>query len=168
MRAKTMTAIVLFVGGFVAPATGLAFGADARAARPPRDPHAETQKLDPTNAPFRAKLVSNAALVRRAASTFSTVAKQPAPPKLSGDQRKLYDEHTKWLADGASRLGTLHTQMETVLAKGTKAPATELAQMNMQFLTLREAIEAESRRFNELAAARARHAAAMNAIRAEK
>jgi hypothetical protein len=161
MRLRAVIAILF-------TASGLIVAADVQAARPPRGTP-EAQKVDPSNAPFRAKLVSNAALVRRAASTFSSVAKQPAPPKLSGDQKKLYDEHTKWLADGASRLGVLHTQMDAVLAKGTKAPATELAQMNMQFLTLRESIEAESRRFTELvAAARARHAAAMTAIRADK
>ena len=157
MRAEALLAIVVILAS-----AGPAF-AGARTIRGP----VEAQKAE--TAPFRAKLVSNAALVRRAASTFSMAARQPAPAKLSGDQRKLYDEHTKWLADGANRLGALHTQMEGVLAKGLKAPVTELAQMNMQFLTLRESIEAESRRFNELVpAARPRHATAMTAIRADK
>lgn len=126
-------------------------------------------KVDPGNAPFRAKLVSNAAVVRRAASTFANVAKRPPPAKLSGDQRKLYEEHTKWLSNGAMRLGALHSQMDHVLAKGTRASATELAQTNMSYLTLRESIETEARRFDSLTtSARARHRAAMNAIRAEK
>lgn len=121
--------------------------------------------VDNSNAPFRAKLVTNAAIVRRAAGSFASAAKQPAPPKLTADQRRLYNEHTKWLNDSAARLNALHTQMDAVLSKGAHAAATELAQTNMQFVTLCETFESESQRFTSLTAARARHAAAMSSLR---
>jgi hypothetical protein len=144
-------------------------GTSAHAAHPTTRGDEAAKVVDTSNAPFRAKLVTNAVLVQRAAGSFSSAAKQPAPPKLSADQRKLYAEHTKWLEANATKLSTLHSQMDVVLAKGSKAPATELALMNMQFVTLCEAIELESRRFAELAvAARNRHTVAMSAIRNQK
>ena len=145
-------------------ACALTFGVNGQAAQ-----RAEATSPSTSTAPFRAKLVSNAALVRRAASTFSNAAHQPAPAKLSTEQRKRNNEHTRWLTGGATRLGALQLQMDVVLAKGLKAPATELAQTNMSYLTLRETLESESRRLGELMpAARARHALAMTAIRGDK
>ena len=121
--------------------------------------------VDNSNVPFRAKLVSNVVIVRWVAGLFASAAKQPAPPKLTADQRRLYNEHTKWLNDSAARLNALHTQMDAVLSKGAHAAATELAQTNMQFVTLCETFESESQRFTSLTAARARHAAAMSSLR---
>lgn len=123
----------------------------------------------PANAPFRAKLVGNAKVAQHAASTLASVAKQPAPASLSAADKKRYSEHSKWLADSAARLSVVHERMQKVLAKGDKAPATEVATMSMEFVNVRDALELEARRFADLAKpARARHATAMTAVRADK
>jgi hypothetical protein len=126
----------------------------------------------PSNAPFRAKLLENAALARKTAATLNAIAKMPAQvtasSKLSSTERKLFADQTKWLSDSSARLIALSSQMDVVLAKGANAPATEIAQMNMKLLTLRETLESESRRFGDLAAARARHQAALHAITGSK
>lgn len=121
------------------------------------------------NAPFRAKLVTNAAVARRAATTFASIAKQPAPASLSAADKKRYADHSKWLTDSAARLNAVHERMQLVLAKGDKSPVTEVATTNMEFVNLRDAIEAESKRFASLPkAASSRHTTAMSAVRAEK
>jgi hypothetical protein len=120
-------------------------------------------------APFRAKLVSNVARARKAATAFASVAKQPPPKNLAPADRKLYEEQSRWLAEAAARFTAVRTQMDAVLAKGQKAPATEIAQMSMQLLQLEDAVVAESRRFDKLSAqARARHEAPLKAMRDEK
>lgn len=124
-----------------------------------------------SNAPFRAKLVENAAVARKTAAALNTIAKMPAQAsgsKLSSTERKLFADQTKWLMESSTRLIVLASQMDAVLVKGAIAPATELAQMNMKLLTLRETLENESRRFGDLAPARARHQAALHAINGSK
>ncbi|MFO0739479.1 MAG: hypothetical protein U0270_26510 [Labilithrix sp.] len=124
----------------------------------------------PSNAPFRVMLVSNSAAAQRAAAKLSALARQPAPAKLSKADLRLYSEHTKWLAESAARLASIHGHMEQVLAKGDKAPITEVATTNMELVNARDAIEAEAKRFNGLSKtpARSRHVSALIALRADK
>ncbi|MBX3233217.1 MAG: hypothetical protein KIT84_20710 [Labilithrix sp.] len=131
-------------------------------------PRVATETTTAENAPFRAKLILNASIARRAATTLRSIAKQQAPAKLSATEKKRFAEHSKWLSDSAAKMEAVHERMQKVLAKGDKAPATEIATMSMEFVNLRDAIEAEARRFADLKPAAARHAAAMNAVRAEK
>lgn len=119
----------------------------------------------PSNAAFRVVLASNAAAAQRASVKLTALAKQPAPKKLSKAERHLYTEHTKWLTDSAARLAAVHSHMRQVLAKGEKAPITEVATANMELVNARDAIEAEAKRFNGLAkAAKARHESALLAV----
>ena len=91
------------------------------------------------------------------------------PAKLSKTEAKLYAEHTKWLSESAARLAGVHAKMEQVLAKGDKAPITEVATTNMELVNARDAIEADAKRFIGLAkAAKPRHASALSAVRSEK
>lgn len=120
----------------------------------------------PSAAPFRAKLEMNATAARRASQKLAALAKQPAPAKLSRAEARLYAEHTKWLAGSAARLASVHARMEQVLAKGNRAPITEVATTNMELSNACDAIEAEAKRFNALPKpARSRHASALSALR---
>jgi hypothetical protein len=129
----------------------------------------ESAEAAPSNGPFRAKLQMNAIAARAASQKLAALAKQPAPPKLSKVELRLYAAHTKWLNDSAARLASVHARMEQVLAKGDHAPITEVATMNMELVNARDAFEAEARRFNGLAkSARPRHASALVAVRDAK
>jgi hypothetical protein len=129
----------------------------------------DTAEPAPANGPFRAKLQMNAIAARAASQKLAALAKQPPPAKLSKVELRLYAAHTKWLNDSAARLASVHARMEQVLAKGDRAPITEVATMNMELVNARDAFEAEARRFNGLPkAARARHASALAAIHEAK
>jgi hypothetical protein len=83
--------------------------------------------------------------------------------------------HYRWLMDVRARITTQHAELREAvrLAEQTKpgAPTNaslveKMEQMNAQLAALRKAVQMESRRFQTLSnASRARHDAAMNAIR---
>jgi hypothetical protein len=118
-----------------------------------------------SNAPFRAKLIDNAALARRASAKLAHIAHQPAPKKLSKADQRAYAQQTKWLEGSAARLASMHAKMEAILAKGDRAGITEVATTNMEFVTIRDEIEAEGKR---IAGARPRFTAAITVVRADK
>lgn len=129
----------------------------------------DTGEVAPSNGAFRVALISNAAAARRASQKLATLARQPAPAKLSKPELRLYAEHTKYLSESAARLASVHAKMEQVLAKGDKAPITEVATTNMELVNARDAIEADGKRFAGLAKpAKPRHVSAMSAVRSEK
>lgn len=117
-----------------------------------------------STAPFRAKLVSNAAVARKGATSLGSIAKQAAPKGASPDERKAWADQSKVLAAGAARLSALKLRMDAVLAK-TNAPASELAQINLELATTQQQIETDSQRCATGAATKARHEAAMKTIR---
>jgi hypothetical protein len=114
-------------------------------------------------APFRAKLVSNLAVARKAATGLPPIAKQAAPKGLTAEERKAWADQSKALAAGATRLGALKARMDAVLAKAN-APASELAQINLELATTQQDIEQQSARFAVGPASKTRHDAAMRAI----
>lgn len=123
-------------------------------------------RADDPGAPFRAKLAMNAAVAKRAAASLATIAKQSPPKGLSADERKAWNEHGKALAAAAARFAALRVRMDAVLAKGVNAPPSELAQVNLELATVQQEVEQASARFEKLSnALRARHEAAMKAIR---
>lgn len=121
-------------------------------------------RADDLGAPFRAKLVSNVVVARKAATSLSSIAKQSPPKNLSADEKKAWVEHSKALAAAAARFGSLKARMDAVLAK-TNAPPSQLAQINLELATAQQESEQESQRFAVAAALKARHEAAMKAIR---
>ena len=95
------------------------------------------------------------------------------PPKLLAAQLAEWKEHGEWLSSVRTRFATFLAENGGAfgdtpgLAGVAGADMTKkMAQMNMQFLALQEAVQAESRRFQTLSnASKARHEVAMNAIR---
>ena len=120
---------------------------------------------DPAStAPFRAKLVSNVAVARKGATSLGAIAKHAPPKGISADERKAWGEQSKAFAAGAARLAALKARMDTVLAKAN-APASELAQVNLELANTQQDIENESQRCSLGAATKARHDSAMRSIR---
>ena len=101
-----------------------------------------------SNEPFRAVLILNTSIVGHAALTMSSIAKRPPPAKMPKAQRQIYEAQSKWLHAYATKLREMHARMEHVLAKGSGAPTNEIAEMNMEFVRMRDAIESESHRFD--------------------
>lgn len=97
----------------------------------------------------------------------------PVPPGLSPAQLAEWKEHGAWLSTLRQRFATFLAENGGAFGDtpGLKATAgadltKQMAQMNMQFLQLQEAVQAESRRFQTLSnASQARHDIALNAIR---
>ncbi len=124
---------------------------------------ADAQETSPD--PFKAKLVGNAAIAAKVAQTLGTIAKRSAPKGLTAEQRKGFDEQSRWLSDAAGRFAAMKKTMDAVLAK-TKASPSELAQTSMQFVALVGATESEAGRWDGLApACHDRHAAAVAAMK---
>ena len=122
---------------------------------------AETTKTDP----FKAKLVESAALAARVTSALAAIAHRPPPKHLTAEQRKAWDEQSRWLGDASARFAAMKKTMDAVLAK-TKVSPSELAQTSLQFAALQEATQAESRRFESLApCCRERHEATLAALK---
>ncbi|HEY8074397.1 MAG TPA: hypothetical protein VIF62_09810 [Labilithrix sp.] len=115
--------------------------------------------------PFKAKLVDNAQLAARLAATLSSMAHKPAPRGLSAEQRKGWDEQTRWLGDASARFAAMKKSMDAVLAK-TKVSPSEMVQTNLQFAQQRDATETESHKYETVApACRERAAAAIAALK---
>lgn len=125
---------------------------------------ADARADDAATAPFRAKLVSNVALARKGATSLSSIAKHAPPKGLAADERKAWSEQSKVLAAGAARLSALKHRMDAVLAKAN-APASEIAQVSLELANAQQQIETESQRCSVGAPTKARHEAAMKAIR---
>jgi hypothetical protein len=119
---------------------------------------------DATAAPFRAKLVFNAAVAKKGASSLASIAKHAPPKGVSADERKAWAEQSKVLSAGASRLAALKSKMDAVLSKA-HANSSELALVNLELATAQQEIEAASQRCALGASTKARHEAAMKALR---
>ena len=119
---------------------------------------------DATAAPFRAKLVFNAAVAKKGASSLASIAKQGPPKGLSADERRAWAEQSKVLATGAARLAALKSKMDAVLSKA-HANSSELALVNLELGTAVQEIETASQRCAAFASTKARHEAAMKSIR---
>ncbi len=126
-------------------------------------PRAEAAEANPD--PFKAKLLDNAALAAKLAHELSTIAHKPTPRGLTAEQRKGWDEQTRWLGDASARFAAMKRSMDAVLAK-TKVSPSEMAQANLQFAAQREATENESHKFEAVApACRERAAATVAALK---
>jgi len=115
-------------------------------------------------APFRAKVVANVVVAKKASTGLSSIAKQAAPKSLSADEKKTWAEQSKVLAAGSARLAALKLKMDAVLAK-TNAPASELAQVNLELVNTQQEIVDASQRLSATGALKARHEAVMKAMR---
>lgn len=115
--------------------------------------------------PFKARLVQNIAIATRARATLGAQARRKAPKGMTAEQRKGYEDQTRWLADTSGRFASLEARMQTALAK-PKGSSSEVAQLNAEFGALRDAAASESQRYEPLApACRERHAATVTALR---
>ena len=119
---------------------------------------------DATAAPFRAKLVFNAAVAKKGASSLASIAKQGPPKGLSADERKSWAEQSKVLSASASRLAALKLRMDAILSKA-HANSSELALVNLELGTAQQEIEAASQRCAVGASTKNRHEAAMKSLR---
>lgn len=127
---------------------------DARAAE-------TTTKPDP----FKAKLADNAALAGRAATSLGNIAKKSPPRGSTADEKRAWDEQSRWLSDASSRFAAMKKTMDAVLAK-TKVSPSELAQTSMQFAALQDATQTESQKFDGLSrACHERNEAAIAAVK---
>jgi len=125
---------------------------------------ARADEQDP-GAPFRAKLAMNMVVAKKAASSLATIAKQSPPKGLSADQRRAWGDQSKALAGAATRFSQLRARMDVVLAKGTNAPPSELAQVNLELVSVQQETEQASGRFDSLSTPlHARHVAVVKAI----
>lgn len=114
--------------------------------------------------PFKARLVQNIAVVSRARAVLGAQARRKPPKGLTADQRRAYDEQTRWLEGTAGSFASIKGRMEAALAKPRASPS-EIAQLNVEFGELRDKTESESRRFEALGdACRKRHAATIAAL----
>lgn len=115
---------------------------------------------------FKARLVQNLAITTRARIALAAAAKRKAPPKgLSAEQRRAFDDQTRWLGEATSRFSSLEARMQATLAK-TKASPSELAQLNLEFGALRDGTQSELARFDALGrACKERQAAAASVLR---
>jgi hypothetical protein len=119
---------------------------------------------DASAAPFRAKLVFNAAVARKGASSLATIAKQAPPKGLSVEERKAWTDQSKVLAGGATRLAALKIRMDAVLSKA-HANSSELALVHLELATAQQEIETASQRHAVGNATKTRHEAAMKSLR---
>jgi hypothetical protein len=104
-----------------------------------------------------------AATIQSAIGTLNDLLAETPPRGLSRLERAAYDRHTAWLIDVRDRLETHVGLRNQVSGSGMVA---EMTQMNQEFLELQRAVQSESRKYQTLSnASKARHDAAMNAIR---
>jgi hypothetical protein len=116
---------------------------------------------------FKARMVQNIGVATKAASALSSIGKRKAPKGIKGEQRRAYDEQSRWLVEASARFAAMKARMETALAKARPSPA-EIAQLNLEFVTVRDAAQAESSRFDgSSSACHARHVSALAALRAD-
>ena len=126
---------------------------------------AGSARADDPGAPFRAKLAMNMVVAKKAASSLATIAKQTPPKGLNADQRRAWDDQSKALAGAATRFSQLKARMDVVLAKGQNAPPSELAQVNLELVSVQQETEQSSGRFDAVSTpAHARHVAVVKAI----
>jgi hypothetical protein len=140
----------------------------AASANPPAAKAPATQKSAAKSKVDRALLERRVAQLRELQRVSKQQAAKPAPTKLGKQEADAYTAQTKWLAIVAEKATVLEREISRVLQQAAK-DQERMAQMNMQFLALQEATQAESRRFRTLASAsKARHDIVMGAIRNEK
>jgi len=97
--------------------------------------------------------------LRETAETFRGLARQPLPAKLSLDQRKEAERYDDWLKDRSGKLDELANRWQAALDRTGKQRDFLLAQkqmqemnqsFNLQYLTLQQQMQDESRRFSLL------------------
>ena len=94
---------------------------------------------------------------------FDELIRRKPPESLTRRQLTEWNEQTKWLKSVRDR----YQEMDAAYSPSRqRAPATDMAKLNMQFLALQNAVQMESRKFQTLSSAsKARHDIAMAAIR---
>ena len=106
--------------------------------------------------------------IRTAIAVLDGMLGDPAPTGITPDVAREYQLHAEWLASVRERLRAHLADRDAALSTPT-APSDaprRMTAMNMQFLSLQDAVLSESRRFQTLSnASKARHDVAMNAIR---
>ena len=90
-------------------------------------------------------------------------------PKLSRTDLSSWNDHTTWLTSVRDRLSKHADSLESTFGSTPRAAGGDMvqkmAQMNMQFLALQEAVQMESRKFNTLSnVSKTRHDTAKNSI----
>ena len=135
----------------------------------PTSPAAEltaTPKTTLTTATLKTRISGIQALVQ---TLDQQLALQP-PRGLAADEQVQWKDHGAWLASVRKRYAQYATAAEGNFGDTAGLSGDDMvkrmAEMNLQFLQLQEAVQNESRRFQTLSnASKARHDIAMSSIR---
>lgn len=101
--------------------------------------------------------------LEKAITTFDELILARPPADLTSRQLAEWNEQTRWLESVRDRYQQIHRKHPPTRQRPTTA---EMADLNMEFLALQNAVQMESRKFQTLSnASRARHDIAMAAIR---
>jgi hypothetical protein len=96
-----------------------------------------------------------------AVAALDTLIASPRPAGLTRAETATWDEQTAWLRSVSDRYRPLGASYGNA-----SLAASSVAELDLQFLTLQQAVQSESRKFQTLSnASKARHDVAMNAIR---
>jgi len=160
----------------LAAAIGAAPALAAETATPARTT-LTTQPVAIAPAPAPVKTVDAARLrlsgVQTVIETLDAQIATPPPKGLTAAQLLEWKEHGAWLSSVRERYANFLAENGGAFGDSAGLAGTagadltkKMAQMNMQFLSLQEATQMESRKFQTLSnASKARHEIAMNAIR---
>jgi len=94
--------------------------------------------------------------LQQVSRTLRELAGQPLPAKLSSDEKKNAEQHTKWLDDSSQKLNELAYRWQSSLSaiernKDQISAQKQLMEMsqsfNLQYLDLQKQMQDESRRF---------------------
>lgn len=101
--------------------------------------------------------------LKAAIATFDELIRRKPPTGLTPGQLAEWNEQTRWLESVRDRYQKMNS---AYLPARQRSPATDMATLNAEFLTLQNAVQMESRKFQTLSnASKARHDIAMAAIR---
>lgn len=157
---RIATAVLLWASAAAAVSAKPLPGGDGR-------PVAQGDSPKQDAAAERKRLGANVTILRAASKTFGKLSKDKPPANLDAAQRKGFEEQSGWLAGAAQRMDDLVVKAQALLdGTTTQSTVEELAAMNLRFLAIQQACQAESRKYQTLSiASKARHDIALNAIR---
>ena len=107
--------------------------------------------------------------IRALVKTLDAQIAAPAPKSLTRSQLAGWKQETAWIQSVRDRYlahaNALEGKFASATAAGSESMVSDMAQMNMQFLALQNAVQNESRKFQTLSnASRTRHDTVKNSI----
>jgi hypothetical protein len=157
---KVLVAAVTVLVTTLAAATGAAQTIQRAPTNRESSPRAVQQTVQ-REVEARAALRARSDGLGSAVAALDTLIASPMPAGLSRAEIAAWDQQTAWLKSVSDRYRPLGASYG-----GANLAASSLAQLDMQFLELQQAVQSESRKFQTLSnASKARHDVAMNAIR---